>query len=92
MFPKQYVSRDTKMSRNVIIAPKTLLTIIITQKTTKMIARFKLVMFMGLEQNKTSTTKDSKMIIGRWGTMEALLRGVMMDDGKRSVVDSVYSS
>ena len=63
MFPKDNIAGDTKMMRDKIITPISLLSVIIAKKTTKSRPRLKFVMLMWLKKNKTGRVKEAKVVI-----------------------------
>ena len=62
MFPKDNIAGDTKMMRDKIITPISLLSVVIAKKTTKSRPRLKFVMLMWLKKNKTGRTKGAKVV------------------------------
>ena len=60
MFPKDNTVGDTKTMRDRIITP---IPLAIAKKTTKSRPRLKFVMLMWLKKNKTSKTKEVKVMI-----------------------------
>ena len=63
MFPKDNIAGDTKMMRDKIITPISLLSVVIAKKTTKSRPRLKFVMLMWLKKNKTGRFKEAKVVI-----------------------------
>ena len=63
MFPKDNIAGDTKMMRDKIITPISLLSVVIAKKTTKSRPRLKFVMLMWLKKNKTGRVKEAKVVI-----------------------------
>ena len=60
MFIKLNMTRDTKATRNGIIAVKPLLRYTITKETTKKSTRLELCAFMRRKRDKANTTKNPK--------------------------------
>ena len=65
VFPKDNITRNTKMMRDRIITPIPFLSFTITKETTKSKSRLKFVVFMRLKKNETSRSKGAKVIIVR---------------------------
>ena len=65
MFPKDNITRNTKMMRDKIITPIPFLSFAITKETTKSRSRLKFVVFMRLKKNETSRFKGAKVMIVR---------------------------
>ena len=63
MFPKDNIAGDTKMMRDKIITPISLLSVVIAKKATKSRPRLKFVMLMWLKKNKTGRVKEAKVVI-----------------------------
>ena len=64
-FPKDNITRNTKMMRDRIITPIPFLSFAITKETKKSRSRLKFVVFMRLEKNEISRSKRSKVMIVR---------------------------
>ena len=65
MFPKDNITRNTKMMRDKIITPIPFLSFAITKETTESRSRLKFVVFMRLKKKETSRSKRSKVMIVR---------------------------
>ena len=65
VFPKDNITRNTKMMRDRIITPIPFLSFAITNETTKFRSRLKFVVFMRLKKNEISRSKRSKVMIVR---------------------------
>ena len=63
MLPKDNIAGDTKMMRDKIITPISLLSVVIAKKATKSRPRLKFVMLMWLKKNKTGRVKEAKVVI-----------------------------
>ena len=63
MFPKDNIAGDTKMMRDKIITPISLLSVVIAKKATKSRPGLKFVMLMWLKKNKTGRVKEAKVVI-----------------------------
>ena len=63
LFPKDNIAGDTKMMRDKIITPISLLSVVIAKKATKSRPRLKFVMLMWLKKNKTGRVKEAKVVI-----------------------------
>ena len=65
VFPKDNITRNTKMTRDMIITPIPFLSFAITKETTKSRSRLKFVVFMRLKKNETSRSKEAKVMVVR---------------------------
>ena len=65
VFPKDNITRKTKMMRDRIITPIPLLSFAITKETTKSRSRLKFVVLMRLKKNETSRSKGANVMIVR---------------------------
>ena len=65
VFPKDNITRNTKMMRDRIITLIPFLSFAITKETTKSRSRLKFVVFMRLKKNETSRSKGAKVMIVR---------------------------
>ena len=65
VFPKDNITRNTKTMRDRIITPIPFLSSAITKETTKSRSRLKFIMLMRLKKNKTSRSKEAKVMIVR---------------------------
>ena len=65
VFPKDNITRNTKMMRDKIITPIPFLSLSITKEITKSRSRLKFVMLMRLKKNETSRSKKAKVMIVR---------------------------
>ena len=65
VFPKDNITRNTKMMRDRIITPIPFLSFTITKETTKSRPRLKFVMLMRLKKNEISRSKEVKVMIVR---------------------------
>ena len=65
VFPKDNITRNTKMMRDRIIIPIPFLSFAITKETTKSKSRLKFVVLMRLKKNETSRSKEAKVMVVR---------------------------
>ena len=63
MFPKDNITRNTKMMRDRIITPIPFLSFSITKEITKSRSRLKFVVLMKLKKNETWKSKRAKVMI-----------------------------
>ena len=65
VFPKDNITRNTKMMRDRIITLIPFMSFAITKETTKSRSRLKFVVLMRLKKNETSRSKGAKVMIVR---------------------------
>ena len=65
MFPKDNITRNTKMVRDRIITPIPFLSFSITKEITKSRSRLKFVVLMRLKKNESCRSKRAKVMIVR---------------------------
>ena len=63
VFPKDNITRNTKMMRDRIITPIPFLSFSITKEITKSRSRLKFVVLIRLKKNETSRSKGAKVMI-----------------------------
>ena len=65
VFPKDNITRNTKMVRDRIITPIPFLSFSITKEITKSRSRLKFVVLMRLKKNETSRSEGAKVMVVR---------------------------